>query len=53
MLIAILIATLFAVTGGLLLWGAVRYRKAPAARDLLWTGGAALLLLVLFGYVHA
>lgn len=53
MIISLLIASLFVVTGCLLLWGALRYRHGPAARDLIWTGSAALLLLVLFGYIHA
>lgn len=50
--IIILIGALFLASGGLLLWGAVAYRGQGAGRDMLWTSGAALLLLLLFAVVR-
>lgn len=52
MLVTILIVGLFVIAGGLILYGARAYRGGRAGREVLWTGVAALLLVVLFAYIR-
>ncbi|HZU14009.1 MAG TPA: hypothetical protein VFB58_14300 [Chloroflexota bacterium] len=52
MVVLLLTALLVLVVGGLILYGAVAYRRQAAGREVLWTGMAALLLVLLFAYVR-
>lgn len=52
MAVLLLTAVLALVVGGLVLYGAAAYRGQAAGREVLWTGIAALLLVLLFAYVH-
>lgn len=50
MFVPILIAILFTVVGGLMVYGAIAYRRV--GREVIWTGVAAVLLVALFAYIR-